>query len=207
MSHPDLDDLARRPARYWLVDGLPELMLGLLWMLWGAAWLVGQALPRGAPWNLYWLVVPPVLAAAGLAITRMTRRLKQHVTFPRTGYVAWKEPDRPWVFGAAIVAAATTLALVVLIARTQSIEASMPAVISVILSLSFLALGVRHRAPHFLALAAVTVALALAIASVTTGWTATNWLFVTLGGACAAVGAVRLTRFVRAHPRAATEGV
>jgi hypothetical protein len=41
MQQPDLNDIARRPARYWNIDGLPELMLGLLWIAWGGAWLFG----------------------------------------------------------------------------------------------------------------------------------------------------------------------
>jgi MFS superfamily sulfate permease-like transporter len=69
------------------------------------------------------------------------------------------------------------------------------------------AVGVRQRASHYLALAGVAVALALAIARITTGWDSMNWLFVAFGAVCAAVGTVRLALFIRAHPRATAEGM
>lgn len=69
MPHRDRNDIARRPAQYWNIDGLPELMVGVLWMVWGGAWLVGQTVPHDWRWNAYWLIVPPAL---GLAVGAMT---------------------------------------------------------------------------------------------------------------------------------------
>jgi len=209
MAHPDLDELARRPARYWNIDGLPELIMGLLWMAWGGAWLVSQSVPRDWRWTAYWLLVPPALALGGVAGGWATRRLKARITFPRAGYVQWRQPDARSriLVGAGIVVVAGALALLVLTGPVRSVEQKAPAVISVILSLSFVAVGLRQRAPHFLALAAVVVALALAIGTVASGWESMNWLFVALGAACALVGTVRLTLFLRAHPPSLAEGL
>ncbi len=209
MPHPDLDELARRPARYWNIDGLPELVLGVLWMAWGGAWLVGQAVPHDWRWTAYWLAVPPALALGGVAAVSATRRLKERLTFPRAGYVLWRQPDlrSRILVGAGIVVVAGALALMVLTGPMRSVEQKAPAVIGVILSLSFVAVGLRQRAPHFLALAAVAVALALAVGTIGAGWVSTNWLFVALGAACALVGAVRLALFLRAHPRSLAEGL
>jgi hypothetical protein len=209
MATPDLADLSRRPARYWHVDGLPELMLGLLWMLWGGAWLVGERLPHDWRWTVYWLLVPPALAIAATAITRMTHRLKDRVTVPRTGYVAWQAPStrRRVLAAAVIVVAAVAVALVVLTGRAASVERTAPAVITAILSLSFLAIAVRQQAPHFLAFAAAAVVTALVLATIVTGFQTIHWLFLVLGAVCAAVGAFRLARFVRRHPPIAAEGL
>ena len=209
MSHPDLDELARRPARYWNIDGLPELVLGLLWMVWGGAWLVGQAVPHDWRWTAYWLIVPPALALSGVTAAWATRRLKERLTFPRAGYVAWRQPDGRTriLVGAGIVVVASALALLVLTSRAQPAAGNAPAVMTVILSLSFVAVGLRQRAPHFLALAGVAVAMALAIGTIASGWASMNWLFVALGAACALVGAVRLALFLRAHPRSLAEGL
>lgn len=151
----------------------------------------------------------PALALSGVAAAWATRRLKQRVTFPRAGYVEWKQPDRRTRFfvAAAIVMAASALALLVLTSHTRSVEQRAPAVISVILSLSFVAAGLKQRAPHYLALAAVAVALGLAVGAMTTGWDSMNWMFVALGAACALVGAVRLALFLRTHPISAVEGL
>jgi peptidoglycan/LPS O-acetylase OafA/YrhL len=205
----NLDELARRPARYWTIDGLPELMVGLLWLVWGGAWLVGETLPHDWRWTAYWLIVPPALALSGVGINWITRRLKERITFPRAGYVQWKEPDRRTALavGAAIVLAAAVLAAVILTKDRRDLERTVPAVINVVLALSFLAVGVRHRTPHHLALAGAAVVLALAIGAITTGWDAMNWLFVALGTVCIVVGGIRLALFLRAHPLSAAEGL
>ena len=209
MPHPDLHDIARRPVQYWNIDGLPELMMGVLWIVMGGAWLIGQTVPHDWRWNAYWLIVPPALALGSVAAIWATRRLKERVTFPRAGYVEWRQPDRRTRFlvAAAVVVAASTLALLVLTSHTRSVEQRAPAVISVILSLSFVVAGLKQRAPHYLALAAVAVALGMAVGTMTAGWDSMNWLFVALGAACALVGAVRLALFLRAHPISAVEGL
>lgn len=209
MQPPDLDDLARRPLRYWNVDGLPELMVGLLWIAWGGAWLIGQRIPPGSPWNVYWLVMPPTLAASGFAVMWATRRLKERLTFPRTGYVEWKEPGRGARLGAAAVAIAAALALAVMIltGNMRQMEQMATPVLSVILSLSFVVASLKQRAPHYLALAGVAVALGLALGAIQGGWESMNWMFLGLGAACALVGGLRLALFLRQHPRSPVEGI
>jgi hypothetical protein len=184
-------------------------MLGLLWMIWGAAWLVGERLPHDWRWTAYWLVIPPTLAVVATAITRLTHRLKDRVTVPRTGYVAWQAPSprRRALTAAAIVFAAASVAFVVLTGRTASFERTAPAVITAILSLSFLAIAVRQQAPHFLAFAAAAVVTAMVLATLVTGFETIHWLLLVVGAVCAAVGAVRLTRFIRRHPPMTAEGL
>ena len=201
MEPLDLNDIARRPSRYWNLDGLPELMLGLLWMVWGSAWLFGETLPHDWRWNTYWLIVPAMLAALVFGMNWLIRSLKEWITFPRAGYVAWREPDRrtSMAFGAAIVTAAMILAVVVL--NTRPVEMRAPAVLSVILSLAVLAVGVKQRTPRHIALGGVLLVLALAIGNITAGWAAFNWMLLAAGVVCATMGGIRLALFLRAHPR------
>ena len=44
------------------------------------------------------------------------------------------------------------------------------------------------------------IALGIAFAGIGRGWESVNWMFVALGAASAALGAVRLALFVRRHP-------
>ena len=206
MQDVDLADIARRPQRYWNADGIPELLMGLLWMIWGGAWLAGERIPRGSLYNAFWLFVPALLAFSGVATVWATRALKARVTFPRAGYVAWQEPGLVTRVGVATLAIVTAaiLAAAAVRARSNGVTSQMAApILSVILSLAFLVAAVRQRAPHYLALAGVAVAMGIVLGKWNAGWESANWLFVVLGAASAAIGAVRLALFMRAHPRQA----
>lgn len=209
MAHLDLnlDEIARRPQRYWDVDGLPELMMGLLWMLWGGAWLLGDTLPDDWRSNTYWAVAPAFLVVSSFATVWAIKRLKERFTFPRTGYVDWKEPSRSSRLGAAAVAMVTAMVLAAVAAnRDAGVEHVAAPLLGVILSLGFVVASLRQRAPHLLALAAVAIALGLAFGALRAGWESVNWLFVALGAASAAVGGLRLVLFLRKNPRAPLEG-
>lgn len=203
----DLGELERRPARYWNEDGLPELIMGLLWIVWGGAWLIGNALPRGGMWNVYWMLTPALLALSGMAAVRLTKRLKSRLTFPRTGYVRWKEPTKGQRLAAAVIAMVTAAAVVGLIAkgRAEGLENVAAPGIGVILSLGFLVASITQRAPHWLALAGVALALGLLGGALGTGWDAMNWMFVALGAVMAVMGGARFRRFVARNPVEAHE--
>lgn len=206
MQDVDLADIAQRPQRYWNADGIPELLMGLLWMVWGGAWLAGERMPRGRLYDVFWLFVPALLALSGVAVVWATRALKARVTFPRAGYVAWQEPStaaRITAGAISIVTAAIVAALAVKVRATGATAQMAAPILGVILSLGFLVAAVRQHAPHYLALAGVAVAMGIVLGTWNAGWESAHWLFVALGAASAAIGAVRLARFLRAHPRRA----
>jgi hypothetical protein len=203
----ELRELERRSVKYWSEDGLPELVMGALWILWGAAWLFGNALPRGPLWTLYWMVTPAVLALSAGAGVWATRRLKARITFPRTGYVAWKEPTRGQRLFAAVVALSAASAAVVLVqaARATGVERATAPALGVLLSLGFLIASLTQRVPHLLALAGVALVLGLAAGALTLGWSGANWVLMGTGAAAIVVGAVRLRRFLARNPVGAVE--
>jgi hypothetical protein len=207
MLPPDLADIERRPLRYWNVDGIPELVMGALWMVWGSAWVIGEIVPRDWRANAFWSIVPATLALSAWAAVWLIKRLKALVTFPRTGYVEWNEPSRAsGVFTAVVALVAAAVLAVVVSGSAAGIERRAPIVLGVLLALAFTVASLRQRAPHYLALAGVAVALGLAFTGARGGWQSVNWMFVALGAASAAVGAIRLVFFVRAHPRPSIEG-
>lgn len=198
----DLHELERRPVKYWNEDGLPELVMGLLWILWGGSFLVGNALPRGPVWNVYWLVTPALLALSGVVAVWTTKRLKAQFTFPRTGYVRWKEPTRLQRAMAAAIAVGTASVAAALIvkSRTEGLEHVAAPGLGVILSLGFVVASLTQRAPHLLALGGVALALGLSFGALGTGWEAMNWMLVALGAVAALLGAARLRLFLARNP-------
>jgi len=198
----DLGEIERRPAKYWNADGLPEVMMGLVWVLWGTAWLVGESLPHGTAWNIYWMFTPALLALSGVASVWATKKLKARITFPRGGYVEWKAPTRTQrVIGAMIaMVTAALLAALVVRARAQGTERVAPAVFGVLLSLGFVIASLTQRAPHMLALAGVALALGLAFGALDLGWQSMNWMMVVLGLATILSGSLRLGMFLKRNP-------
>jgi len=82
------DSAGRRAAAYWFSDGLPEIVLGLPYLIWGAA---------GLAWSLdigsyrAFFAVTMVAMCGFFAVYFGDRKildfLKARVTYPRTGYV------------------------------------------------------------------------------------------------------------------------
>jgi peptidoglycan/LPS O-acetylase OafA/YrhL len=206
-EYPNLAEIEGRPARSWSVDGLQELILGVLWMMWGGSWLLGQLLPKNWMWGVYWTVVPVLLAFSGFAGNWAVKRLKERITFPRTGYVELKEPSRAVRLGTAAVAILVSGALAAMIVRSEGkgVEHMITPVVGVILSLSFLVASVKQKAPHYLVLAGVALALGIAFGALRTGWESLNWMFVVLGVIAAISGGIRLSRFVEKYGAAPKE--
>jgi hypothetical protein len=201
MATPDLVDIARRPQRYWDIDGLPELIMGLLWMVWGGAWVLGDRMSHHPLIRIYWTFVPALLAFSGFLAVAIIKRLKARLTFPRTGYVEWKEPSLAERLGAAGVAVVTAMVLVMVARTGVRTGQSVAPLLGVIVSLAFVVASLRQRAPHYLALAGVAVTLGLAFGARYAGWESVNWFFMALGAAAAALGGVRLMLFLKKHPR------
>lgn len=198
----DFKDLERRPLRSWNADGLPELMMGLLWIIWGVAWQLGQALGNTGPGRFYTLFMPAVLVLTSVAALWAIRKLKERITFPRAGYVKLKEPGPRERFAAAAIALVTAALLAALAARGRTLglqQAGAPGM-AVLLSLSFVVLSIRQRAPHLLALAGVALTLGLAFAALEIGWEDAYWILIAVGAATAIAGALRLRWFLELHP-------
>lgn len=83
-------DAERRAWNYWFVDGLPNLIGGLLCLLLaGASFLLSGPHPRRSP-----LVIALLVLAYGIYVVVLLRFrqtlewLKTRITYPRTGYAA-----------------------------------------------------------------------------------------------------------------------
>ncbi len=90
MNDP-IKEIQRQTQRYWYVDGLTEIGAGSLIILLGLLYLLAEIL---SPGNLAdWLLSfgqPVIIIAGGLLVNWVVRSLKERITYPRTGYVAYR---------------------------------------------------------------------------------------------------------------------
>lgn len=91
MSDP-IKDVIRQTQRYWYVDGLTELASGVLLLAVSVFFIIlGLIGPSGAADWLHGLGLPALVLVGGLGGRWAVGRLKERLTFPRTGYVAFRQ--------------------------------------------------------------------------------------------------------------------
>jgi hypothetical protein len=89
----DLMGIQQKTIRYWFEDGLSEIIIGSLFFIVGAITLLQGLLVPGS--NLYrflGLLTFLVIPAGTLSSRWLIRIMKERLTYPRTGYVAYKPP-------------------------------------------------------------------------------------------------------------------
>jgi hypothetical protein len=83
--------IQRQTQRYWYVDGLNEIGVGVLIFLLGLLYLLEWLLTPGDPASMLTSLGQPVLIIGGwFVINWAVRRLKARITYPRTGYVSYR---------------------------------------------------------------------------------------------------------------------
>jgi MFS family permease len=100
---PNFDHIMRRTQRYWYDDGIAEIAAGILLVVGGIllylaymAFLHWYPVLRESPWTLALAIGVIVLAQllAFVPIKRWIEAIKQRITYPRTGYVAYRQPAK-----------------------------------------------------------------------------------------------------------------
>jgi hypothetical protein len=82
----------QRTRRYWFEDGLVEILVGACFAGAGALLVAGKS-----------ALVPALLLLAILVGGSLIHRLRIHLTYPRTGFVAFRRP-RGWSAGLSVTA-------------------------------------------------------------------------------------------------------
>jgi hypothetical protein len=202
-----VEQAPRRAVRYWFDDGLVELGTGLLFLLLSALFAVEGLAPAGSLLEGVSAFSLPALVIGGMIVLGLAlRAVKERLTFPRTGYVAYPQPGPVRRVLAVVIGAGVSLAIVWLLAARPSLQLALGALQGAVLAVVFLALSlrtglIRLAFPGFFALGG--------------GLAATSWgLGASLGSALAfgsagvaalLSGAMVLARYVRTTSPPAAE--
>jgi hypothetical protein len=192
----DLKQVERNLLRDFLQDGLTEMLFGACFLF------LGLLLPQHGG-----LVVFPILLLAFSA--PLTMGLKKHFTYPRTGYVAFRQVDPgpvPWfVLGSLVLGLVALVAVLVtagVIADPGRWYRWMPIFFGIWLSGMFLGLGLQVRLVRYYVVAGVAlVGGPLAALLPLSGKLANIGLFfAAVGVVLLAWGVLAFVRFLRIHP-------
>lgn len=89
----DLIGIQQKTFRYWFEDGLIEIVIGSLFLIIGAITLLQGLFETGSiVYRLLGLLIFIVITVGTLSARMLIRILKEHLTYPRTGYIAYIPP-------------------------------------------------------------------------------------------------------------------
>ena len=141
---PRIVQAPRRTAGYWYADGLVEIGTGLLLLLMAAMFALEGLAPAGslpAGFSALWL--PLILLGGMLLLSLVLRAVKQKLTYPRTGYVAYERTRPARKVLAGVIGGLVSLALVLLLASRPEWLTALPAVQGGVVALVWFFLSYR----------------------------------------------------------------
>jgi hypothetical protein len=191
----DIDGVTLSAQQHWMEDGLSEIMLGLLFVILAGGLLVKLAFPR---WLTFDLLFSALSIVGVLGLTRGFKKLKERITFPRSGYVALPEPTRR----RRILTFATVVVLGAAFTLVRSAHVVVVPIFAAVFAPLFLWGGVQYKQTSMLLEAFLTLTFAV----VSTRFVSLNGaagvlaLMVMIGASMAIIGAFRLRAFLKANP-------
>lgn len=162
-----INEAAKRAQRYWYQDGLWEIGFGLINLLLGAFYLITSQFNWAGPLSILLpFLQAGVLIGAFWIINRLVGYLKQHITYPRTGYVAYIKPTTRSRYKRAALTGLLAAILGVLVALVSSLrgaENRTAFIVSVVMAAMLIYIGYRFSLVRLYAVAVLTVGLGYAI--------------------------------------------
>ncbi len=164
-STNNVDKIMQQTQRYWYEDGFHDLGFGGFILAIGLLFLAQMLTPPGSPlWLVWGLASPLFLVGAALIVGKVVRRLKEQVTWPRTGYVSYRRERGASnvlrLLGVIVVSAGVSAAIVVVQKNWLSLTVIFGFVYMATLTYIALRFGLRR----YLLLALWCMGLGLALA-------------------------------------------
>lgn len=205
----DIEKIEKRTVRSFYDDGVFEIALGFVFVLLGSYLIVQTALPKGSGLAAIMSVaLIGVIFLAGLLVNRIIRVLKRRITYPRTGYVAFKKQPvspkkrlRTGLFGGFMGAL-----FAVLLGLAPSLGALLPALCSFPLALIAFKIANSAGVARFFVLAAVSAVIGFAFTAAGIGGARGIGLaYGLIGGSLVISGLATLIVYLRRNPRPAPD--
>ena len=205
----DIEKIEKRTVQSFYDDGLNEIVLGLIFVLLGGYFFAQAAIPEGSPFNAALSVLFVfVIISSGFLVNRFIRFFKRRITYPRTGYVAFKkkEPSPKRRAATMIVAGIIAASLSALYTLSPSLKALFPALNGLLFAVAVLLIANKIGLVRFYVLAAASAVIGVAVTAAGVGDIKGVSLYYGLFGAAVTVsGLATLVVYLRKSPRADRE--
>lgn len=207
LAQDPLSDAVQRSQRHWMSDGIPEIVLGVCWIVWSCAVLLPFLFPKQVSAGITAVVLMLAMAGFGIFARPIIRGWKERVSFPRTGYIELRRPSLRVRIAVVIAAGAIAFAVALLASSGhRTTREWMPLVVGLLLAVGMLHAAWKMRSVRFAVFSAIIAAVAVA-ASVFHLHRDLSYglILMTAGFACVADGLLNLLAYLHAHPVPAGE--
>jgi hypothetical protein len=154
------DRVIQRTQTYWYSDGLAEIGVSIICLVL-SAYFYGQA--TLAPGSLLFRILDVgfllILVGSGLIVRKLVTGLKTRVTYPRTGYVNYKQPKLAQQLGTTISGIVISSIIVLIYSKWDHIEALMPAATGTLVGAALIFFAYRSKVLRFYLLAVISLLL------------------------------------------------
>jgi hypothetical protein len=152
--------LIHRTQTYWYSDGLAEIGFTTICLVL-SAYFYGQA--TLAPESLLFRILDVgfllILLVSGLVTRKLVGYMKIRLTYPRTGYVSYKQPSpAQWVASVALGIIISSASILLFYTR-DNLDVYMPAISGILAGFVLMFFAYRSRVLRFLLLAILSILL------------------------------------------------
>lgn len=198
----DIDRAEQRARQYWYDDGLTEIAIGILFLAIGALFLVEAFAPPGSLPNSFSALGIVILVAGGIWVANWAvRAAKRRITYPRTGFVRYRQPARSTrrrLLTMAVAAVVSALTVRLLMAAAPASLAWIPALQGVFIGAFILYMASQVGLARLYLLALLSFVVGPSAALMGLGDTLGNGVyFAIMGAALVTSGVVTLVGYLR----------
>ncbi|PKN91999.1 MAG: hypothetical protein CVU44_17045 [Chloroflexi bacterium HGW-Chloroflexi-6] len=211
MATDSLQNAQKRAMQYWYVDGTFEFSFGGICLILAAYFYANYLLAGSWLANLLTALFVLIIIGGSFLVNRLVMTMKERITFPRTGYIAFQRKSGASRLGRLLligVVAATISALMTLFLLQPAAGFDRVVAVSGILFGAVLVyLGFRTGMARFFINAAIGVlaGLALGFANLPENLGLTSFYGV-LGLALLTIGGISLWQYLRQNPNVQPDG-
>lgn len=205
----DIEKIEKRTVQSFYSDGLAEIAIGLIFLLLGGYFFAQAVVPEGsALGSALSVLFVLVIVSSGFLVSRILRFLKRRITYPRTGYVAFKkkEPSPKRRVATMIIGGIIGGSLAALYGLSPSLKTLFPALNGILFAIAVLIFANKVGLIRFYILAAVSAIIGFAVTAAGVGDVKGVSLYYGVFGAAVTIsGLVTLIVYLRKSPRADRE--